>query len=57
MNTENFNTGIGFFKDEMKNRLEGINRSLGDTEECISYLEDRITERTQSEQQKENLKK
>ena len=41
----------------MKNMLEGINRSLGDTEECISYLEDRITERTQSEQQKENLKK
>lgn len=41
----------------MKNMLEGINRSLGDTEECISYLEDRKTERTQSEQQKENLKK
>ena len=41
----------------MKNMLEGISRSLGDTEECINYLEDRITERTQSEQQKEKFKK
>ena len=33
---------------EMKNKLEGINSRLGDTEECISDLEDRIMEITQS---------
>ena len=32
----------------MKNKLEGINSRLGDTEECISDLEDRIMEITQS---------
>ena len=37
----------------MKNTLEGINSRLGDTGECISDLEDRIMETTQSEQQKE----
>ena len=31
----------------------GINSRLSDTEECISDLEDRIMEITQSEQQKE----
>ena len=38
----------------MKNILEGINSSLGDTEEYISDLEDRIMEITQSEQQKKD---
>jgi len=37
----------------MKNTLEGINSRLGDTEENISDLEDRIVEITQTEQQKE----
>ena len=37
----------------MKNILEEINSRLSDTEECISDLEDRIVEITQSEQQKE----
>ena len=37
----------------MKNILEGMNRSLSDTEECISDLENRIMEITQSEQQNE----
>ena len=37
---------------EMKNTLEGINSRLGGIEECKSVLEDRITEITQSEQQK-----
>ena len=36
----------------MKNTLEGINSRLGDTEEHISNLENRIMEITQSEQQK-----
>ena len=40
----------------MKNRLEGINSRLSDTEECISDLEDRIMEITQTEQQKEKQK-
>ena len=38
---------------EMKNTLEGIKDRLGNTEECISDLKDRIMEITQSEQQKE----
>ena len=33
----------------MKNTLEAINRGLGATEECISDLEDRIMEITQSQ--------
>ena len=33
--------------------LEGTNSKLGDAEECISNLQDRIMEITQSEQQKE----
>ena len=37
----------------MKNMLERINSRLGDIEECISDLEDRRMETTQSEQQKE----
>ena len=37
----------------MKNTLEGINSRLGDTEECISDLDDTIMEIIQSEQQKE----
>ena len=36
----------------MKNTLKEINRRLGDTEECISDLEDRIMEIIQSEQKK-----
>ena len=36
----------------MENTLEGINR-LGDTEEYIHNLEDRIMKTTESEQQKE----
>ena len=39
---------------EMKNTLEGINRRLGDTEECLSNLEYTIMEITEYEQQKEN---
>ena len=39
----------------MKNTLEGINSRLGDTEEHISNLEDRIVKITLSEQQKENI--
>lgn len=39
---------------EIKTTLHGINRRLRDTEECITDLEDRILEITQSEQQKEN---
>ena len=39
---------------EMKNTLEGINRRLGDTEECLSNLEYIIMEITEYEQQKEN---
>lgn len=36
-----------------KNTLEGINiLRLGDTKECESNLEDRLTEITQSEEQK-----
>ena len=38
---------------EMKNILQGFNRRLGDTEECISDLKDRIVEITLSEQQKQ----
>ena len=37
----------------MENILEGLNSRLGDTEELISNLEDRIMEATQSEQQNE----
>ena len=42
---------------EIKNTSERINSRLSDTEECISDLGDRIMEITQSEQQKEKLKK
>lgn len=38
---------------EMKNILKGVNSKLGNTEEQISHLEDRIVEITQSKQQKE----
>ena len=38
---------------EVKNILEGINSRLGDKEECISGLKDRIIEITQSEKQKQ----
>ena len=37
----------------MKNTLKGINSRLGDIEESISDLKDRIMEITQSEQPKE----
>ena len=37
----------------MKNTLDGINNGLGDTEEHINCLEDRIMEISQSEQEKE----
>ena len=40
----------------MKNILEGINSRLGDTEECISNLEDRIMEVIQSKQPKKKKK-
>ena len=36
---------------KMKNKLVGINIRLGDIEECISDLEDRIMENTKSEKQ------
>ena len=38
---------------EMKNTIQVINCRLDNTQECISDLEDRIIEITQSEQQKE----
>ena len=38
---------------EINNTLEGMNSRLSDREECVSDLEDRIMETTQSEQQKE----
>ena len=38
---------------EIKSTLEAKNSRLNDTEECISDLEDRIMEITQSEQQKD----
>ena len=40
---------------EINNTLERMNSRLSDTEECVSDLEDRIMEITQSEQQKEKL--
>lgn len=42
---------------EIKNTLEGINSGLGDTEEYINYLEDRIIEIIQSEHQTERQMK
>ena len=42
---------------EIKNTLEGINSSLGDTEEHRSNFEGRIIEITQSEQQRGNFQK
>lgn len=40
----------------MINTLEGINRRLNGKEKCISDLEDRITEITQSEQRKKKMR-
>ena len=40
----------------IKNTVEGMNRRLSDTEQCISNLEDRIMEIIQSEEQKEKKK-
>ena len=40
----------------MKNKLEGINSRLNDTEEWISKLEDRVAEITNAEQEKERMK-
>lgn len=65
---EHFNTEIENVKKnqsemkntiaEMENILEGINNRLVNTEERISYLEGRIVEIAQSDQQnKEELKK
>ena len=39
----------------MKNTLEWINNRLGDIENCLSNLEDRIMEITHLEQQKEKI--
>lgn len=39
--------------NEIKETLEGINRWLGDTEECLSEVEDRTVKITQSKQQRE----
>lgn len=39
----------------MKNKLEGVNSRLDDTDEQISNLEDTIVETTQSEQWKKNF--
>lgn len=48
------NTIIEIKKKKKNNTLEGINiLRLGDTKECVSNLEDRLTEITQSEKQKE----
>ena len=38
---------------KMKTELKALNSKVNNTEERISYLEDRIIEITQSEQQKE----
>ena len=40
----------------MKNTFRGINSRIGDTEEYISDLEDRIMEINQSEKSKRNFK-
>ena len=37
---------------KIKNKLEGFNRRLDDTEEWIRKLEDRVEEITQAEQKK-----
>ena len=42
---------------EIKANLEAMNSRLNNREECISDLEDRIMESTQSEQQKDKWKK
>lgn len=55
--SENFNRFRKcFFKNqsrnrttEMRNTLKRVNSRLSDTEKCISDLEDRMTEMTQSE--------
>ena len=39
--------------NEMKNRLEGINRKIAEAEEWISDLEDRMVEITAVEQNRE----
>ena len=62
-NSENFNRELENMKKnepelkntipEMKNTLGGNKQQTGDTEECISDLEVRIMEVTQSDQQKE----
>ena len=39
----------------MKNTLEAMNSSLGDTEECVNNLEDRIMKAIQSEYQHLNF--
>lgn len=64
MNSENFNKEIGNIKKnqpelknataEVKNTLEGINRSAG-AEDGISDPEDGGAANTQSEQQNENF--
>ena len=41
---------------EMKNTWEGINSRLGEADDWISNLEDKVTKNTQLKQQKENLK-
>ena len=45
-------------KNKMRNTLEGMSVWLGDPEECLSILEVRTMENTQSEEQKgKQLKK
>lgn len=45
-------------KNKMRNTLEGMSVGLGDPEECLSILEVRTMENTQSEEQKgKQLKK
>ena len=51
-NTKKNKTEFKNTKTEMKDTLKGINSRLGDTEECISDLGDRIMEITQSKQEK-----
>ena len=63
MNTVKFYQETGKYKKELvriqttiseiKTTLDGINRKLGDTEKCISDLENRKMKITQSEHQKE----
>ena len=52
-NTTKEPVSVAGYNNWNEKHTRGINSRLGDTQECISNLEDRIMEITQSEQQKE----